>query len=144
MHAGAPSLCFPAPRCLISSVRWQQRSGAPPPPCVLPVLVRRISQPALLQGLKTGDGHVILGLPLFVNRFTYASRSVGEAWFSGLLGEAGCQALGLLGDEAPAVAAPAPATAAVTPGSGASKAPACGLWTALALGLAMLAASQWL
>ena len=66
----------------------------------------------------------------------------GEAWFSDLLGEAGCQSLGLLGEETPAAAAPTPAPAA-TPGSGANKIPAGGMWTALALGLAALAAS-WL
>lgn len=95
-----------------------------------------------IKGLKPGDGHVILGLPLFVDRFTYASRAAGEAWFSDLLGEAGCQSLGLLGEETPAAAAPTPAPAA-TPGSGANKIPAGGMWTALALGLAALAAS-WL
>lgn len=98
-----------------------------------------------VQGLKTVGGHAILGLPLFVDRFTHASRASGEASFSGLLGGAGCQSLGLLegAAEVPAGegAAPAPKPAtAVASSSGASYTPS--MWAALALGLAALA--SWL
>ena len=106
-----------------------------------------------VQGPKAGSGHAILGLPLFVGRFTHASRATGEAWFSGLLGEAGCQGLGLLdeggaapppasGDVAPAGAAPAPQPA--VPASGARQVPGCGVGTALIFGLVILVALQWL